>query len=288
MLNLEPALGAALDQALRQPDGEAPDPLAQAIRYSLLAPGKRIRPRLLAASARMLGLKEPAALPAALAIEMVHCFTLIHDDLPCMDNSDLRRGLPSNHRKFGEATALLAGDALMAVAVETLTEAAPHVSGPAFARALKRLCWAMGPRGVIGGQAAEPLLGPDARLEDLHRMHAGKTGALFSAALLIPADLAEIDLSSPGGSALAEFSRSLGMAFQIADDLDDALQSSSASSQEKTDPKNILYYLDVPEARKLAHETLAGRSKRLAEQWGENSRELLSIAAEVQKGLEPR
>src|SRR3954468_16296124 len=102
----------------------------------------------------MIGLKRASALPVALALEMIHCFTLIHDDLPCMDNDDFRRGLPSNHKKFGEAAALLAGDALMAIAFEAFSGAAAHVPNEGFNRAFARLCRAIGPRGVIGGQAA--------------------------------------------------------------------------------------------------------------------------------------
>ena len=100
--SLERALGDAFRRHLASPQGDCPDNLAQAMSYSLLAPGKRIRPRLLLVCAEMVGLPVSAALPPALALEMIHCFTLIHDDLPCMDDDDFRRGRPSNHRQFGE------------------------------------------------------------------------------------------------------------------------------------------------------------------------------------------
>lgn len=275
---LEEALGSALERTLAAKDGKAPAPLAESIRYSLLAPGKRIRPRLLLASARMVGLSEEAAYPAAIALEMIHCFTLIHDDLPCMDNSDMRRGRPSNHRKFDEATALLAGDALIASAIEIFSEAAAYSGGKGFARGLKRLSWAMGARGVIGGQAAEPLLGQKSKLDDLLAMHAGKTGALFVASLMIPSDFAEVEPKK--AKSLEVFSRQLGAAFQIADDLDDARQESRDGDEGK-DPKNILYYLSSDEATRHALEELGTAGEGLGKEWGNSAKELLAISREV-------
>jgi geranylgeranyl diphosphate synthase type II len=278
--NLEAELARALSLTLEAGDGRAPAPLAESMRYSLLAPGKRIRPRLSLASARLVGLPAAPATAAALALEMIHCFTLIHDDLPCMDNSDTRRGRPSNHKKFGESTALLAGDALIASAIETFSQAAAHVSAEGFARGLRRLCWAMGPRGVIGGQAAEPLLGPESKLEEVLEMHAAKTGVLFVVSLMIPVDLAGIQ--GPKGDAVLRFARGLGLAFQIADDLDDA-----QTQQESGDPKNILFHLSTREARELALEALEGGAEELAQSWGKQpAAELLTISGEVARSLD--
>lgn len=267
---LEAALQRATDRYL----STSPPNLAEAIRYSLLAPGKRIRPRLALACARMIGLDPQAALPAALAIEMIHCFTLIHDDLPCMDDDDFRRGRPSNHKAHGEAVALLAGDALMMVALDTFTEASSHSTPAAFVQALKRFAWASGPRGVIGGQAAEALLGPASQLSELERMHAMKTGALFSAALLLPMDLAGILETETRGQAIASFAEALGLAFQIADDLDDAAEDSG--------PTSILFYRNANEARAGMVSKLKAATDALRSAWGETaSRELISIAEEV-------
>jgi geranylgeranyl diphosphate synthase type II len=223
----------------------------------------------------MIGLAEEAALPAALALEMVHCFTLIHDDLPCMDDDDLRRGRPSNHKIYGEALALLAGDALIPLALDALAEAAPHVAPQAFAAALRRLSWASGPRGVIGGQAAEALLKPGSALSELETMHAMKTGALFAAALLLPKDLAGIADASPDGRAIDRFARELGLAFQVADDLEDA----------EEDPTSILAYMTREEAAARASERLAAACEGLRAAWGEKARELLDIATEVSAKL---
>jgi farnesyl diphosphate synthase len=279
-LNLEQELERALGKTLEARDGRAPVPLAESMRYSLLAPGKRIRPRLSLSSARLVGLDPAAALPAALALEMIHCFTLIHDDLPCMDNSDTRRGRPSNHKKFDEATALLAGDALIASAIETFGEAASHVGAKGFGRGLKRLCWAMGARGVIGGQAAEPLLGPKSKLDEVLSMLAAKTGALFVAALMIPVDLAEVEGAK--SDAVLSFAEGLGLAFQIADDLDDAL-----TQDEAQDPKNILFHLSPAEARALALEKLEAGTEALVEAFGKaRSTELLAISGEVARSLD--
>jgi geranylgeranyl diphosphate synthase type II len=278
-LDLEKALQSALERHLTSPDGRTPSNLAESIRYSLLAPGKRIRPRLALACARMIGLGEAAALPAALAIEMIHCFTLIHDDLPCMDNDDFRRGRPSNHKIYGEGIALLAGDALILAALDVLTEAAPHVSAPAFARALRRFAWASGPRGVIGGQAAENLLTESSVIAELEQMHAMKTGALFSAALLMPKDLAGISDTESRGHAIARFAAELGLAFQVADDLEDA-------EKEATKPTSVLFYLPEEKVRMRTLERLGSATEELQSAWGdEASAELAGISREVRKSL---
>jgi geranylgeranyl diphosphate synthase type II len=277
---IETALAETLTRHLGT---ETPPNLAAAIRYSLLAPGKRIRPRLALACASMIGLPEAAAIPAALAIEMVHCFTLIHDDLPCMDDDDFRRGLPSNHKVHGEAIALLAGDALTPLAFDTLADALPLVPPPAFARALRRLAWASGPRAVIGGQAAEALLTADSRLPELHRMHAMKTGALFSAALLLPMDLAGIDEREARGRAITRFADELGSAFQVADDLDDAPFDGQG---EALKPTSVLFHQPREQARAEVLQRLQSASVELAAQWGPDAAQaLLALSDQVAKSL---
>ena len=272
-LDLEKELAAALDR--RFGNNETPPNLVEAIRYSLLAPGKRIRPRLLFACSALLDLDLRAALPAALAIEMFHCFTLIHDDLPCMDNDDFRRGRPSNHKVFGESLALLAGDALLALSIETFVESAAHLDSGLFQDGLRRFLWATGPRGVAGGQAAEALLNSQSTLTDLKKMHTLKTGVLFSAALLVPKDFAGILDTSSCGRSLIQFSEALGLAFQIVDDLEDA-------EKESARPTSILFYQNAEKTRTETRDILYKAQSELKEAWGdEKTRPLLLISEEV-------
>lgn len=257
-----------------RPVAPAPALLAESISYSLLAPGKRIRPRLLLACARMLGLSEAAALAPAAALEMIHCFTLIHDDLPCMDDDDFRRGRPSNHKKFGEAAALLAGDSLIGLALDSFLECAPHVEPRRVLRALARFHDVIGPRGVIGGQAAEWDLDESSDIGALRAMHARKTGALFAAALLIPMDLAGIEDRSDSGRAIHRFACQLGLAFQAADDLEDSIEARKAHT-------NLLSRLSEEEVRASSIDGLREGAAGLEAIWGEDARPLVAIADEV-------
>lgn len=254
-------------------NGSSPLHLSDSIQYSLLAPGRRIRPRLLLKCAEMLGFSAQDVFPAAAAIEMIHCFTLIHDDLPCMDNDDFRRGQPSNHKKFGESTALLAGDALIALAVEVFLES--KVDFQFLKTGLKRLTWAMGPRGVIGGQAAESLLGKASGIDELIQMHRQKTGALFSAAILIPKDFAGISDESTEGVILHRFADALGLAFQVADDLEDDGETSIAPST------SILSHLSRTEAGTAARNRLGSATEQVCQQWGSHAGFLNEISDEV-------
>jgi geranylgeranyl pyrophosphate synthase len=247
--------------------------------YSLLGPGKRIRPRLVFAASEMVGVPKEAALAAGLALEMIHCFTLIHDDLPCMDNDDFRRGRPSNHKKFGEAIALLAGDSLMSLALDVFLDAEPFIPAPHLIAGLRRFNWAIGPRGVCGGQAAEALLKENSKLEELSLVHAMKTGALFSAALLIPKDFAGIKDDSSPGLAIDLFARELGLAFQIADDLEDA-------EHEGVKPTSILHYLPKAEAQSSTLRRLQSAMKGLTATWGNKADALIRTAQEVATRLE--
>ncbi len=277
-VDLELELTQALDRHLVN-DSRVPRNLVESTKYSLLAPGKRIRPRLLLTCAEMIALPRGAAIPAALAIEMIHCYTLIHDDLPCMDDDDFRRGRPSNHKVFGEATALLAGDGLIALAMDAFLDAQPYVAPERLIAGLKRLTWAMGPRAVIAGQVAEPLLKPESPVSDLRAMHALKTGALFSASLLIPSDLAGIAENSTQGNAIAKFAAALGLAFQVADDLEDA--------SHETGPSNITHYISEHEARLQTLDTLETGQDALRKAWGHAAEQLLAISEEVASKLRP-
>jgi geranylgeranyl diphosphate synthase type II len=215
---------------------------------------------------------------------MIHCFSLIHDDLPCMDDDDFRRGRPSNHKVFGEGMALLSGDALMACASDTLLMSAQAGIAPTHVlSAIKRFNWASGPQGVIGGQAMEPLLAEQPSLDFLERMFAGKTGALFVASLLLPLDLSGISETSREGGAIASFARELGYAFQVADDLEDALE---PGSREHEKPHSIVYHLPIPDAARRTHLRLARATDDLRTVYGARAAHLASIAGEVLKKLD--
>jgi len=280
--DFDAAMIDTLERFLAGPDGLAPKSLQESIRYSLFAPSKKIRPRLLLSCAEMLGLPVAQVLPPAISIEMIHCFTLIHDDLPCMDDDDVRRGQPSNHKKFGESMALLAGDALISLAFDVFLET--PVEPSRLILGLKRLIWASGPRGVTGGQAAESGLSKDSTLEQLRQMHRQKTGALFIAALLIPKDLAGIPDESPEGQSILSFADELGLAFQVADDLEDLQDSSIEAFQ--PEPTSVLFFLKPEQARQRTLERLTAASHRLAAHWGERSQSLCQIAEEVIRKLQ--
>jgi geranylgeranyl diphosphate synthase type II len=222
-----------LDASLADGPDVAPRLLA-AMRHALLAPGKRLRPALALWAARACGGGWDAAAPAAVAVEMIHAYSLVHDDLPAMDDDDLRRGRPTCHRAFDEATAILCGDALQALAFETLASGLPAAVA---ARGCGVLARAAGPEALVGGQADDLALErgwiPDMRAEPhaaqvawMERINRRKTGALFHAALQLGGLSAGADEARLGH--LAAFGRAFGEAFQIADDLLDAEGSEAA------------------------------------------------------------
>ncbi|MCR5813986.1 MAG: polyprenyl synthetase family protein [Desulfovibrio sp.] len=194
-----------------------PEHLASAMNYSLLAGGKRLRPVLCLTCAALCGADEEAVLPFASAIEMIHTYSLIHDDLPAMDNDDFRRGKPSCHKAFGEATALLAGDALLTDAFAVACQA--RVQAPYLVKALSELARAAGSSGMAGGQQLDmDATGKqDLDLQSLRALHAKKTGALLRAACTCGALLAGAE--SERYQRIASYGAELGVAFQIVDDI---------------------------------------------------------------------
>ncbi|MGI6357330.1 MAG: polyprenyl synthetase family protein [Bacillota bacterium] len=214
-------VNSALDRLLPAAD-TYPAVIHQAMRYSLDAGGKRLRPILVLASAAAVGGDRDALLPAACALECVHTYSLIHDDLPAMDDDDLRRGRPTNHKVFGEAIAILAGDALLTFAFQLLSEQLPQHYSPALVlQVTAELAQAAGSQGMVGGQVADVqwerglLTGSaEATLEYIHHK---KTGALLVASVRIGAWLGGADQQQL--QALTAFSRQLGLAYQITDDL---------------------------------------------------------------------
>jgi geranylgeranyl pyrophosphate synthase len=214
---------AALAGRLPGPD-VVPTRLHEAMRYSVLGGGKRIRPALLFATARAVGLTEDEVEAAACAIELIHVYSLVHDDLPAMDDDDLRRGRPTCHKAYDEATAVLVGDALQTQAFQVLTRDPALPADPAIRlRVLDLLAEASGTFGMAGGQAIDlSVQGKKLNLAQVEEMHARKTGALIRASVMMAAACAPI-LEPRWHHALAGFANPIGLAFQIQDDLLDVL-----------------------------------------------------------------
>jgi geranylgeranyl pyrophosphate synthase len=215
---LKATIEDALDHYLPAQSAIA-QPLVDAMRYASLSGGKRLRPMLLCAACTGVGGALEDALAPACAVEFIHAYSLVHDDLPAMDDDAVRHGLPSSHVCFGEAEAILAGDALQTLAFRTLAEA-PNVPAAARLRAIVLLAEAAGWRGMVGGQsfdlAAE---GQRLELERLQALHAAKTGALIRAAVQIGAVVGKPDLDDETFVLLGEFAARVGHAFQVIDDV---------------------------------------------------------------------
>lgn len=223
MTQLQTALAAdreLIERALcslfqgRSPHGDIYD----AMNYSLLAGGKRLRPTLTLECCRLFGGVDSAALSLACAVEMIHTYSLIHDDLPCMDNDDLRRGKPTNHKVYGEATAVLAGDGLLTWAFEVALDAAAYLPAPRVVEATQLLARAAGAAGMVGGQVLD--MAGDGQIltrEQVEELQQLKTGALIAAA-------AELGCIAAGGNeaqraAVRTYAQKLGLAFQVRDDI---------------------------------------------------------------------
>lgn len=250
--------------------------LSQAMRYSVLAPGKRFRPTLCLEAAKLFNCNINHVLPAACAIEMIHTFTLIHDDLPAMDNSDLRRGKPTCHKKYGEDIAILAGDALSALAFYVI---AKYLKPAKSARVVSELSDAL--LKVVKGQVIDlGSVGRKIGFAKLKEMHLLKTSALIEASLRIGAVLA--NACDKEINALGNFGRHLGLAFQITDDILDATQESCVLGKPKgLDARNkkstYVSVLDVEKSRELAEYYRDAAIKEL-KIFGRKAKTLISIA----------
>jgi geranylgeranyl diphosphate synthase, type II len=247
---LEPAIESLARETLRG----APARLQESILYSLLGPGKRIRPRIVLALGKAMGLAPEVAVRIATGLEMVHAYTLIHDDLPAMDNDDLRRGRPTNHKVYGDGLAVLAGDSLALLGPELFLGLRGKLSDDRVLGLMTSLFAAAGARGVIAGQASEMELQKNTGssrtgdLSPLLEIFRKKTGALFRAALEMPAIAS--GASRKTVEALGNVGDRIGIAFQIADDLEDDF------SSKKSDSAHVAAYLDFETARTEAYSYL--------------------------------
>jgi geranylgeranyl diphosphate synthase, type II len=211
----QPLVETALDTAVRP---GYPDTIYAAMRYSLLAGGKRLRPILCLASCEAIGGNVELAMPTACALEMIHTMSLIHDDLPAMDDDDYRRGKLTNHKVYGEDIAILAGDGLLAYAFEYIATQTQGVSADRVLKAIAHLARAVGADGLVGGQVVDlESEGKDISVETLTYIHNHKTGALLEACVICGAVLAgatEAEIAK-----LSQFAQKIGLAFQIIDDI---------------------------------------------------------------------
>ncbi len=233
--------------------------LCASMKYSLMAGGKRLRPVLLMAAADAVGAEGDAFVTTGCAIEMIHTYSLIHDDLPAMDNDDYRRGKPTNHKVYGDGMAVLAGDALLTMAFEVILRQ-QDATAEQLTAVVREMSLAAGPNGMVGGQAID--LESENRkigMEELRKMHMGKTGALFRAAIRSGAILG-------GGTekqlaALTEYADKFGLAFQITDDIldvtgDEEIIGKPVGSDERNRKSTYVTLTSLREAKKLAVTTV--------------------------------
>ena len=233
--------------------------LKQAMEYSLMAGGKRLRPCILMAAADATGSDGEKFIKVASAIEMIHTYSLIHDDLPAMDNDDWRRGKPTNHKVFGEATAILAGDALLTLAFEVIIRQ-PNVPHAVLLAVLEEVSTAAGAAGMVGGQSIDlRSAGSQIDLPTLKLMYLGKTGALFRAAIRSGALLAQA--SAKKLNELTRYADAFGLAFQITDDIldvtgDDEVLGKPTGSDEKNAKSTFVSLTSIDEAKHYAQEAV--------------------------------
>ncbi len=272
------AVDRRLDRWLPKPS-DPPARLPQAMRYSVFAGGKRIRPILAVLACRAVGGTDQAAMPAACSIECIHTYSLIHDDLPAMDDDDFRRGKPSSHKAFDEATAILAGDALLTFAFELLTA---KISKPTIAaRLVSELASASGWAGMVGGQMADVLAeGAAPNEHELRFIHQRKTAALIRAALRCGAISGGADADQH--AALTTYAQKVGLAFQITDDILDVTATSEdigkTTGKDRASKKlTFPAVLGIEKSRAEAEDLVVGASAAL-KQFGPAAEPLRNLA----------
>jgi len=276
---------SALDRYLPQVD-TLPSTLHDAMRYSVFAGGKRIRPVLMIAACEALGGTAQQVLPAACAIEMIHSYSLIHDDLPAMDDDDFRRGKPTNHKVYGEATAILAGDGLLTEAFILLSnpEVWPGLSAETCRELIHLLARSSGSRGMVGGQVVDmESEGMPVDLPTLEYIHTHKTGALLLAAVEMGAVIGGADATQR--QALRRYGEAAGLAFQVADDIldivaDQAELGKDVGSDQARGKATYPALLGLDEARQRARE-LRDLALGALEIFAESARPLREIASYI-------
>ena len=278
-------IDSAFDAFLPVPD-DSRAPLVEAMRYAAIGGGKRVRPLLLAATADLYGVNRSAVVNAGCAVEAIHAYSLIHDDLPCMDDDDLRHGKPTLHKAFDEATAVLAGDCLHALAFDILTQ--PDTSTDPFVRSelVATLARASGHDGMAGGQMMD--IASEEQQYDLRqitRLQQLKTGALLAASVEMGAVLGRVPLE--GRTHLRAYARDIGLAFQIADDLlDDEGDEDKAGKALRKDEgqgkQTFVTLMGVDQARAQAEMLVEQAGKHLASH-GEDARLLVELARFIVK-----
>ena len=282
---IQAEIDSAFDAFLPVPD-DSRAPLIEAMRYAAIGGGKRVRPLLLAATADLYGVNRSAAVNAGCAVESIHAYSLIHDDLPCMDDDDLRHGKPTLHKAFDEATAVLAGDCLHALAFDILTQ--PDTSTDPFVRAelVATLSRASGHDGMAGGQMMD--IASEEQQYDLRqitRLQQLKTGALLAASVEMGAVLGRVP--PEGRTHLRAYARDIGLAFQIADDLldvegDEDKAGKALRKDEGQGKQTFVTLMGVDQARAQAEMLVEQAGKHLASH-GEDARLLVELARFIVK-----
>jgi farnesyl diphosphate synthase len=263
----------------------APAGLGNAMRYAVLDGGKRLRPLLALAACEAVAGNAQAALRSACAVELIHAYSLVHDDMPCMDNDVLRRGKPTVHVKFGQAQALLAGDALQALAFELLTPDDDSVDAATQARLCRMLAQAAGFQGMAGGQAIDlASVGRPLSSEQLHEMHRLKTGALLQASVLMGAACGLPAQATPTAQrALRDYGAVMGLAFQVVDDIldvtaDSATLGKTAGKDAAQDKPTFVSLLGLQASKDYAQQLLAQALASLQASGLENTDALHALA----------
>ena len=273
------AVEGVLEQVLPKPHG-LHGRIHEAMRYATFAGGKRLRPFLVAHSASLFGVNPANALRAAASIEVLHTYSLVHDDLPCMDDDDLRRGRPTTHKAFDEATAVLTGDALLTIAFEILAHADTHPSAEVRCQLISRLAEAAGSNGMIGGQMIDMRAGESAfGADEVILLQRLKTGQLFEFSCEAGAILGEASVEHQ--NRLRNYSRDMGLVFQITDDLLDvtstAEKTGKAVGKDKEHGKATLVSIYGIDGARNQAESIAKRAIEALSPYGPEADDLRSL-----------
>lgn len=279
------AVNKTIERLLPQTD-LAENRLYEAMRYGVMGGGKRLRPIMVMESARLFNVDPSSSRRVAAALEFVHCYSLIHDDLPSMDDSDLRRGQPAVHRKYDEATAILAGDALLTLAFEILADRDTHADPHVRVELIRKLALASGPHGMVGGQMLD-LIGEEKEFDlgTISRLQRMKTGQLMAFACEAGAILGKAD--DVHKKALCNYAFDLGLAFQVTDDVldveaDPKMTGKPANQDDKAGKSTFVSTMGKEQAKARA-EMLVGQAKRhlkIFEHRGETLKELADYVLE--------